>query len=340
MSRPVFSILTPVYNAEKFLAAYIDSVLAQTFTDWELILVDDGSADSSPAICDQYAARFPGKIKVFHQKNHGALFSRNFAVSQAAGVYYLFPDADDLLAVRALEIIYAKFKQYDCDAVIYGVERMTYEGQPISTTHEKETFFTDKRLLFRQIFLNIQYNPLWRKAVKGVLFPPQNLEAFYHVIYTEDLLQSLPFWHNCQTAVLIPDPLYRYRKNPEGVMTSIDKKPLFYSSQVREKVLAFLQEENIFTPQDRQDYHRLCVNLFIGHVKRLARQAVPGKEKIALFKRIQQTPYYRDFLAAPQYKQPLSGTYLLFKWGCYRLLIWGGILARQVRKVRTAVRGK
>ena len=99
------SIITPVYNAEKYLKECVQSVIAQTYGDWELILVDDGSTDGSGAICDEFQIQCPEKIKVIHHTNCGQILSRVAGMRCASGEYYLFLDADDQFEQQALERI-------------------------------------------------------------------------------------------------------------------------------------------------------------------------------------------------------------------------------------------
>lgn len=110
MSKPSVSIVLPVYNGEKFLASAIDSVLAQSFRDWELLIVDDGSADESAAICDNYASG-DSRVRVFHQPNGGVNSARAKGVNNAKGDYLVFLDADDRLRQDALEYWVGNFDE-------------------------------------------------------------------------------------------------------------------------------------------------------------------------------------------------------------------------------------
>lgn len=320
--RSTFSILTPVYNVEKFLPSCIESVLAQTFTDWELILVDDGSTDDSRRICDEYAAKYPLKIKAFHNENHGQLYSRNFAVSKATGFYYVFLDSDDKLLPHTLKTIYDKFQQYACDLVVYGVANVLPNGEVIHKTSDLEVYYKDKRLLYRKIFLNNSYNSLWRKAIKSSLITYQDYTAYYHIKRGEDLLQSLEILHNCRTAVIIPDILYHYTQNQASITHSTHTKPLKTSFVVREKVLDFLQQENVFTAKDMQEYHRYCIKLLEGELKLIALHSASYIEKKRLLNSLKQQSYYRNFLASRRYKQPFTPLYTQFRLGLYILLVW------------------
>lgn len=97
MNSPIISIIVPVYQAEKYLCRCIDSILAQTFTDWECILVDDGSTDKSGRICDEYATR-DSRFRVFHKPNGGVSSARNLALDNARGEWVTFIDADDFIS--------------------------------------------------------------------------------------------------------------------------------------------------------------------------------------------------------------------------------------------------
>ena len=102
---PAISVIVPVYQAEKLLPQCVDSVLAQTFSDWELLLIDDGSRDGSPALCDGYAARDP-RVRVFHKPNGGVSTARNLGLEHAAGQCIAFLDADDAFEPAALETLW------------------------------------------------------------------------------------------------------------------------------------------------------------------------------------------------------------------------------------------
>ena len=120
MTFPFFSIIIPVYNVEKYLERCVSSVLSQSFDDYEIILVDDGSTDDSGFICDRLAIK-DKRIKVFHKVNGGAASARNLGISNICGFYTLFLDSDDLWESRsALECIYKRIKEFKEDVVLFG----------------------------------------------------------------------------------------------------------------------------------------------------------------------------------------------------------------------------
>lgn len=116
---PAISVIIPIYNCEKYIGRCINSVLSQSFTDYELILVNDGSKDSSPQICDKYA-KSDNRIKVIHQKNSGVSAARNNGVKKATGEYVTFIDADDWVAPNFLETLITACKNNNAQIAICG----------------------------------------------------------------------------------------------------------------------------------------------------------------------------------------------------------------------------
>ena len=118
-SKPVVSIIVPVYNTEKFLHRCIDSILTQTYTDFELLLIDDGSKDSSGTICDEYAAK-DVRVRVFHKENGGVSSARNMGLDNARGEWITFVDSDDWIDDNYLEALYGACIVSGSDIVFCG----------------------------------------------------------------------------------------------------------------------------------------------------------------------------------------------------------------------------
>ena len=125
---PCISVIVPVYQAEKLLPACVESVKKQTFSDWELLLVDDGCTDASPALCDRYAAEDP-RIRALHQpKNAGVSEARNRGLREAAGEYIAFLDADDAFEPQTLETMWRLREQTGADSVGCAHRNVTPAG--------------------------------------------------------------------------------------------------------------------------------------------------------------------------------------------------------------------
>src|SRR5690606_27364966 len=120
---PKVSVIIPVYNAEKYLRECLDSVLAQTFTDFEVLLINDGSTDASGKICDEYAEK-DSRIKVFHKENGGVSSARNLGLDNAKGEWISFVDSDDTIEQETLATLANEVKDLDIDGVIFGYKKL------------------------------------------------------------------------------------------------------------------------------------------------------------------------------------------------------------------------
>ncbi|HDT8050800.1 TPA: glycosyltransferase, partial [Enterococcus faecalis] len=133
---PKISIIVPVYNVEKYLEKCVRSILAQTFTDFELILVDDGSPDSSGAMCDQFAEQ-DQRVKVIHKENGGLSDARNAGIEIATGEYLGFVDSDDYIADDMYETLYNQIVTYEAELATVGMIDV-YENRESRLTDKKE----------------------------------------------------------------------------------------------------------------------------------------------------------------------------------------------------------
>ena len=122
-----FSVIVPVYNSQRFLRKSLNSVTRQSFRDYEIILIDDGSTDKSGSICDDFAKKNKNII-VIHKQNQGQIAARTDGIKKAVGEYIVFVDSDDILEPNALEVLNNKIDQYHPDGVIYENSRMTAHG--------------------------------------------------------------------------------------------------------------------------------------------------------------------------------------------------------------------
>ena len=125
MNNPQISVIIPVYNAERFLSAAIDSVLAQIYKDWELVLIDDGSTDKSGVICDRYADQHENCIRVIHQDKKGMGRALNVGLNISQGEFVTFMDADDFIIPEYLELLCAKQEETNADMVGASYMRIT-----------------------------------------------------------------------------------------------------------------------------------------------------------------------------------------------------------------------
>ena len=226
MSKPAVSILVPVYKVEKYLARCLDSVLAQDFADWEMVLVDDGSPDRCPQICDEYAAR-DARIRVVHQTNAGVMMARLTALQHSKADYVMFVDSDDWLMDDALAKLYeVAAKGYD--VVKSMVLRVDEKGREWREHYEMETeIITDNSEYVKAVFNNkiapYLHSALFRKRLfDNVSFQP--LEET-RIDVGEDWVVNLLISPFVKSAIGISEPTYAYYYNKESVMLSVVKSP-------------------------------------------------------------------------------------------------------------------
>lgn len=173
------SIVVPVYNAEPYVENTVKSILAQTFADYELIIIDDGSTDSSSLICDRMA-QLDARIKVIHQPNGGVCAARNKGIEVATGDYLCFIDADDYIEPNMLQVLYDNAIEHDVDISCCGIVQTTLQGvRNDGYCTGERVLVTDMEYLIKQFFVDPTY--------KEVLYGPSNK------IIRADIVKSTEF---------------------------------------------------------------------------------------------------------------------------------------------------
>lgn len=216
---PKISVIVPVYQVEQFLCRCVDSILCQTFRDFELILVDDGSPDNSGAICDAYAQKDP-RIRVIHKQNGGLSSARNAGIDIAQGEYLTFADSDDMIHPQALALLLDSLTNTNADMATAG--RWEFTDIPESFPSVRSV---SEELLCRDVFLADLYpkhfgqigvtacGKLYRRKVfQALRFPEGKVYEDLHV-YLDILLA-------CERVVVIDTALYWYYTNPASITRS------------------------------------------------------------------------------------------------------------------------
>lgn len=221
---PFFSIIVPVYKVEKYLSRFLESVACQTFTDYEVLLVDDGSPDRSGAICDDFCAAHP-QFRTIHKPNGGVSSARNRGIEEANGEWLLFFDSDDVVAPETLEKIYkAIIAHPTTDTVIYAINEVMTDGTaydrllPVIAPayYDMEKLRSDILPYFcrSSSFLNSPCS----KSFKRRIIMEHDLR-FKKRVRGEDWLFVLDYFRHILSAVTIPDVLYSYMRNEDSAMS-------------------------------------------------------------------------------------------------------------------------
>lgn len=294
-----FSIMTPVYKVEQYLPECIESVLGQTYGNFEFILVDDGSPDHSGEICEQYAKK-DSRIRVFHKPNGGLMHARRYALERAQGDYYVFLDSDDYLSLDTLETLHRYISETGADCVIYGFEWLRPEG----TVHVQcapcdcGRVISDRRELYNIIFNNDSYNSLCRKCVRASCFDGRDHSASYHIKNGEDCVQTIEIIENARSVVFIPELLYRYRYNSTSITHSNEFDNYSADFEVSEIVLGFLRHAGVLTEEDMDRLRNKELDEMAVEIKRICRYASTREHKRSAIASIRESSFYGEFLEA------------------------------------------
>lgn len=226
----MISIIVPIYKVENFIHQCIDSLISQTYKNIEIILVDDGSPDNCPAICDKYAKQ-DSRIKVIHKKNGGLISARKAGLKASEGEYVCFVDGDDWIEADMYENIAKAIEETNADCIItqffysypdkeqksdYKLNKSLYKRDEI----EKEIFPT---MLFDNQYYRFGIFPnCWTKVFKREFLEKHLMDTDDRIRIGEDIAFTYPCMMECQTIAFIDKALYHYRINPESMTKAYD----------------------------------------------------------------------------------------------------------------------
>lgn len=193
----IVSIIVPVYNAETCLKKCVDSILAQSFTKWELILVDDGSTDKSSAICDEYTLK-DNRIRVIHKANGGVSSARNMGLKMAKGAWITFIDSDDTIGKYFFEV------EFSSDVDLY-IACSKKDWNPHVYKEFELTQFLEKNLC--DVYFRVPWGKLFNKSTMGSILFDESMRL------GEDTVFNLCFLRECKRMAIVNNIIYNYRES-------------------------------------------------------------------------------------------------------------------------------
>lgn len=225
------SIIVPIYKVEEYLSQCIDSILYQTYSDLEIILVDDGSPDNCGSICEEYAKK-DKRIKVIHKENQGLGMARNTGLEYAKGEFIYFVDSDDWLEPNAIECLVKYQKEYDADIVMCNYDKrddlhkVLYQYRIVNNVK----IYSNLKEIEENVFWPMIGQPayvcqdftinmcVWTNLYRRELIEQNKIRFLSERDYlSEDICFNLQYLLQCNTAVMIPQSLYCYRYNPNSL---------------------------------------------------------------------------------------------------------------------------
>lgn len=248
-----FSVILPIYNVEKYLHECVDSILAQTFRDYEIILVDDGSTDNSPAICDAYARKYDF-ISVIHKKNGGLSDARNYGTEAAKGEYIVYIDSDDFIvsetffedlnekADNSPDLIFYKYVKFFDDTKEYGKCNFTYENAIKEDSYAKQITALVKDDAF--------YGMAWIKAIKREIIKDHDI-MFEAGLLGEDMEWNYHIVSNSHSIVFADKSYIAYRQRSGSITSTHRLKNLtdfiYVLEKWSEKIVSETEDEQLKT---------------------------------------------------------------------------------------------
>ena len=228
-NQELVSVIIPVYNSEKYIKRCIKSVVKQTYKKIEIIVIDDGSTDTTPMILDKLSSEYE-KIKVIHKKNEGVSVARNDGLDNAAGKYIYFVDSDDYIAKDAVEKLVFTKENTESDLVVCGFDYILNDNSHNNIVYFQKMWKKDVKQyieVFSEKIYSLYYGALWNKLYDSKIIMKYNIRFAQDISYAEDFLFNVQYLKHIQFVSHIPQVLYNYdateecslsRKNRDGTL--------------------------------------------------------------------------------------------------------------------------
>lgn len=280
---PKISLITPVYNVENYLPKCLDSILNQTFSDFEVFVVDDGSTDSSGAIADRYAKKDP-RIKVIHKENGGAPSARNAGIEKATGDYLYFPDSDDWLSSDYLEDLYSTAVKTGADLVISGYTMEYYESNKRQTykVTTKDRFFDGKNTVRNNLhgyFDNMMMAVPWNKLYSAKHIKDNNLR--FPDLKWDDLHFNMEVVRDINSVAISSSSGYHFfRSRPGSETTKVFDGMLFHKRKEQFKhILSVYKYWGVRSKAIIETIYGYYAARLVQCIQEIASSDVPDKER-------------------------------------------------------------
>lgn len=336
-----FYIVIPVYKAEKYLSACLNSVLNQSYPHFTAVAVDDGSPDRSGEICDEFAAK-DNRIHVIHQKNGGSFAAR------AAGIrwclengteddFLMSLDSDDCYYPYTLQKVCEAIESHECDMVFYRND-WNYCGKifPAADAPPVWVGYTEsRRQFFRLVFCRSSFNGLYTKAIRLSCIAKSDLVEPLFLRVSEDLMQSIPIYRRAQRPYFLPDSLYCYNYRPDSATNNNTFEHFINPLPVCRIVWDAMEEEGVWEKDDFVKYAQHCHGILNETIWRIARIRTSYSNKIALYDEIPGMPVFHKIMEfAPQKEFFLR----LFCAKQFLLLHLAGTVCKSLGNIRRYIR--
>lgn len=248
--NPTLSIIVPAYNVELFIDDCVDSILRQTYPNWELILVNDGSSDKTPEVCDQYAAK-DNRIKVIHKPNGGLVSARNAGYENSMGDWIIYLDGDDWIETDTFEVLVRKIEEHNPEMIFWNTLQ-NLNGKPVKGKYEWKCKENEKLYLGSEC-KDLAYNTLIYSS---------GIATAYSKLLRRDFVEKHQLWHNpklrqgaeglefslrvfnsAQKVLFINQYLTHYRYNENSISKRVDEKNTVHLADCFTEIYNYVNKE-------------------------------------------------------------------------------------------------
>ena len=345
MEEKRISIVVPVYNAERYLDACVESIVGQTYGNLEIILVDDGSPDGCPQMCDEWAKR-DDRIKVIHKVNEGAGIARDVGLSHVTGEYVCFFDSDDWIAPDTIEKAVTVAQTESADLVVFGMNdpnRADSSAHAAALTSQKPVFAGEEvQRVFLPDLIENGYvgagNTGFALSLCVCLFSMELIRrADWHIVSereyaSEDSYSILKLYGSVNRVAVLPERLYHYRLNDVSLSHTYRedghrRMRKFYQNSVG------LAKQMGYSPEVSKRLAGLYFSQVIGILKQLASTDLDRRQKMNLFREITADPVLQEALAQIDWQYASGAKQVLLHCMRSRRYRWVyGLTALQIRR--------
>jgi len=238
-SEKNISVIVPIYNAGRYLKRCLESVLVQKVNKLQLILVNDGSTDESPEICNWYAKQYPDSIEVIHKKNEGVSVARQVGLSHVKYKYLSFVDSDDWINKETYQTVLSSMERESVDIAWFG--RRDWEGE--STELVFHEVVEDPLVCVQKIFSQEQHGAVWNKVFRTDLIQEYGVHFPKNYNYCEDWSFCIQAFLHAKRVKFIKEPFYNYFQHENSILHTLGRKELIDRFLVFGHTLNLLPEE-------------------------------------------------------------------------------------------------
>lgn len=314
MTDILVTIVIPVYNTEKYLSLCLDSILSQTYSDWECILVDDGSSDTSGTICDKYAA-IDRRFRVIHKKNEGVSSARNTGIDNTNTKWITFVDADDTIANDYLSHVIPILKDDKYKAVSFSADKITDAGETFPYKSYK-----DEEVSIESFIKGTNHFVSWGYFFDLSIIRDNNLRFPTTLAMSEDAAFIMQYFQYIPSIYTLSARKYYYRINDNSVVQSgmnYHKSLNFYNAALQ---IHCLKENGLLSPSTIDTSVRYQLRLFLRAVRKMD---LNKEESFDLQRKLSDLRYVIDKGERPKLFHIAARSFYLYRiiYKCYNTLV-------------------